>query len=236
MAARLMLEQKGIEYKRRDLVPVVSKGMLRAAGFRSITVPALKLDGEKIQGSMEIARHLDQLQPEPPLFPSDAGQRAKVEEAERWGDEVLQGIARRILWNGVRRDRSALGSYAEGAKLGIPTGLAVRTGAPIIALSARLNDADDEHVRADLEQLPATLDRIDSWIRDGVLGGVPPNAADFQIAPSVRLMMSLDDLRPAVETRPAGALATRVVPDFPGKLGPVLPEEWLGPLRAGTPA
>lgn len=236
MAARLMLEQKGIDYKRRDLIPVVSKGMLKAARFRGITVPALKLDGKKIQGSMEIARHLDQVQPEPPLFPSDAGQRAKVEEAERWGDEVLQGIARRILWNGVKRDHSALGSYAEGAKLGVPTSLAVRTSAPIIALSARLNEASDENVRADLEQLPATLDRIDGWIREGVLGGVPPNAADFQIAPSMRLLMSLDDLRPAIESRPAGALATRVVPEFPGKLKPVLPEEWLAPLRAGAAA
>ena len=90
-----MLEHKGIPFKRRDLIPVVSKGMLRAAGFSGVTVPALKLDGEKIQGSREIARALDRIQPDPPLFPADAAARAAVEEAEEWGDETLQPLARR---------------------------------------------------------------------------------------------------------------------------------------------
>ena len=68
MAARLMLERKGIAYKRRDLIPIASKGMLKAARFPGITVPALKLDGRRIQGSREIARELDRIQPDPPLL------------------------------------------------------------------------------------------------------------------------------------------------------------------------
>ena len=73
LAARLMLEAKGIPYKRVDLVPVVSKGVVRAAGFPGKTVPALKVEGRKVQGSREIARALDEITPDPPLFPSDAG-------------------------------------------------------------------------------------------------------------------------------------------------------------------
>src|SRR6201996_3179801 len=69
--AQLMLAFKGIEYKRTDLMPVVAKGALRAVGFPRTTVPALKLDGERIQGSREIARALDRIQPDPPLFPAD---------------------------------------------------------------------------------------------------------------------------------------------------------------------
>src|SRR5688572_24545563 len=139
-----MLEYKGIPFKRRDLIPVVSKGMLRAAGFSRVTVPALKLDGERIQGSREIARALDRVQPEPPLFPEDASARAAVEEAEAWGDETLQPIARRILWNGMHRDKRPLRGYSEGAKLGIPVGVAVRTSAPIVALAKRFNEGTDE--------------------------------------------------------------------------------------------
>ena len=61
-------------------------------------MPALKIDGRKVQGSREIARALERLQPEPPLFPADPEQRAAVEEAERFGDEELQHPIRQILW------------------------------------------------------------------------------------------------------------------------------------------
>jgi glutathione S-transferase len=208
--------------------------MLRTAGFPGVTVPALKLDGERIQGSRAIARALDRAQPEPPLFPADATARAAVEEAEAWGDEVLQPLARRILWNGMRRDHKPLRSYSEGAKLGVPMGLAVRTSAPIIALAARFNEATDENVQADLAALPAAVQRIDDWIAAGVLGGERPNAADFQIAPSLRLLMTMEDVRPALEGRPAGDLARRIDPDYPGVMPPVLPADWLEALRAGA--
>jgi glutathione S-transferase len=236
MAAQLMLGRKGIPYQRVDLINVVSRAWLRAAGFPGIRVPAMKLDGEKIQGSREISRALDRIQPEPPLFPTDSAERAKVEEAERWGDEELQAPVRRILWNGIKRDRSSVRSYLEGYRLGIPTGVAVATAAPLVAISSWLNEASDENVRGDLEALPTMLDRIDGWIADGTIGGEAPNAADFQIACSIRLLLTVEDLRPAIESRPAGELAMRLVPEFPGRLPPVFPEEWLAALRTGAVA
>jgi glutathione S-transferase len=86
----------------------------------------------------------------------------------------------------------------------------------------RYNHADDETVRADLAELPGMLDRIDAWIADGVLGSDEPNVADYQIATSVRLLMCSDDLRPRIESRPAGQHALKIVPDFPGRIAPVL--------------
>ena len=230
-----MLERKGIHYKRVDLMPVISKGALRAVGFPGITVPALKIDGRKIQGSREIARELDRLRPEPPLFPADPERRARGRGGRAWGDEApatdrppdpLERAAPRPI--GAR-------SYSEGARLGVPVGLAVKTGQPIVALSARLNEATDENVRADLAALPGTLQRIDDWIADGVLGGEQPNAADLQIATSVRLLMTLQDLRAAIASRPAGELAMRLAPEYPGDAPPILPAAWLEPLRATAP-
>jgi glutathione S-transferase len=228
--AMMMLDRKGIPYKRVDLMPVISKARLRVAGFDGITVPALKLNGAKVQGSREIARELDRVQAEPPLFPADPERRAAVEAAEAWGDETLQPVARRILWNALRRDRSPLASYSEGARLGVPIGLAVKTGGPLVALSARLNEATDENVRADLAALPGMLQRVDDWIAEGVLGDPEPNAADLQIATSLRLLMTLQDLRDAIASRPAGELTMRIVPDYPGDAPPVLPPAWLEPL------
>jgi glutathione S-transferase len=194
--------------------------------FPGNTVPALKLDGTRIQGSQEIARELDRIQPDPPLFPSDPDQRAKVEEAEAWGD-TFQHNPRQLSWWAFKHNREPLESYSEGARLGIPVGLAVKTAAPIVAAAARLNESTDENVRADLAALPTDLDRIDAWIKDGVIGGEDLNAADYQIAPSLRLAMTFDDLRPAIERRPAGEFALRVVPTFAGRFPPVFPADWL---------
>jgi glutathione S-transferase len=157
-----------------------------------------------------------------------------VEEAERWGDEVLQPVPRRLAWWAMMRDRSDVRSFLEGARLGIPVGLAARTAAPLIWLSARLNRADDEAADRDLAALDGMLKRVDGWVDEGLLGGESPNAADFQIATSVRLLMCFDDLRPSIEGRPAGALAMRVCPQFPGRIGPVLqPAERQTALAAG---
>jgi glutathione S-transferase len=235
ITAELMLGHKGIEYKRTDLLPVISKLALRAVGFPGVTVPALKIDGAKVQGSRPIARELERLRPQPSLFPADPERRAAVEEAERFGDEELQHPIRQILWWSIKQDKAPLRSYSEGAKIGIPLGLAMKTAAPIVALSARFNEADDGNVERDLAALPALLDKVDEWIGAGVLNGEQLNAADFQIAPSIGLAMTLEDLRPAIEGRPASALAKRVVPDYPGKTPPILPAAWLEPLR-GRPA
>ena len=234
--AELMLRHKGIDYKRTDLLPGVSKGLLRLLGFPRTTVPALKIDGQKVQGSRQIARELERVRPEPPLFPSDPERRAAVEEAERFGEEELQGPVRQLLWWAMRQNKEPMRSYAEGAHIGVPIGLAMKTAAPIVALSARLNEADDEHVRAALGALPAMLDRVDAWIAAGVLNGERPNAADFQIATSLALAMTLEDLRPAIEARPAGAFARRIAPHYPGHTPSVLPADWLAPLRQKAPS
>jgi glutathione S-transferase len=226
-SARLMLEHKGIPYKRVDLVAVVSKPILRAAGFPGVTVPALRLDGTRVQGSREIARELDRVKPEPPLFPADPEQRAKVEQAEHWGDEVLQPVPRRIVWNLLGRDRSSIKTYLAGARLGMPVSMAAATAAPIVAAAAKFNKATDANVREDLHALPTMIDYVDELIAEGTIGGAQPNAADFQIATSVALLMTMEDVAPLIEGRPAADFARRIAPDFPGHAPKALPPDWV---------
>lgn len=226
-AAALMLDYKGIPYKRTDLMPVVSKAALRAFGFPGVTVPAIKIEGEKIQGSLPISRALDRLHPEKPLFPADPDQRAAVEEAERFGDEELQHPLRQLLWWCFHQDRELMRSYSEGAHMGVPLGLAIKTGGPLVALAARFNEATDENARAALAQLPGMLDRVDGYLADGTIGGAEPNAADFQLATCIGVANTLDDLKPLIEPRPAGELMRRIVPAYPGHTPPILPPAWL---------
>jgi len=231
MAVRRMLEHKGIPYKRIDLMPVISRGVLKAMRFPGVTIPSLRIDGRKVTGSRQIAAALDEVQPEPALYPADSAMRVAVEDAERWGEEVLADGVRRILWNAIKRDKQPLRTYMTGAKIGLPAGLAIATAGPIIAAEIKINDVNDDAVRADLAAFPGWLDRIDGWIADGLLGTETPNAADFQIAAGVRLAMTLRDLRPAIADRPAGEHAMNLIGDYPGDVPAVLPPEWLEPLK-----
>jgi glutathione S-transferase len=232
LTTALMLDYKGIDFKRVDLMPVISKAVLRALRFQGVTVPALMINGERLQGSIEIARQLDRMVPEPPLLPADGPLRERVLEAERFGEEELQHPVRQILWWLLKRDRNAMHSYIENAKLPVPKGLAVRTGGPLVAASVHFNKADDENVQAALAGLPGQLDRVGGYITDGVIGNETPNAADFQIAATLRLAMTVEDLRPAIAARPCGELAMRILPEYDGHLPPGLPADWLTPLNS----
>jgi glutathione S-transferase len=234
-AARAMLDYKGIDYGRVDLPPVVSRVLMRAAGFSGNRVPALKVDGRKVQGSRNISRELDVLRPDPPLFPADPERRAAVEEAERWGDEVFQQMPRTITWWALKRHRADQTTFLEGAgpmaRLGMPSRIAVATSGPILRLAIRLNDSTDETVRQTLASIGPALDHVDALIDQGVIRGDQPNAADFQIGASVALLMTFEDIRERIELRRAADLARRLYPWYPGRVRASFPPEWLEPLR-----
>jgi glutathione S-transferase len=150
-----------------------------------------------------------------------------VLEVEGWGDEVFQPVPRRIIDAAFLRRPAAMESYAGEAKLPLPTAL-MRPAMPLTArLMAIKNKAGDEPARADLATLPGQLDRIDGWIEEGLLGGEQPNAADLQVGSTIRLLMSIGDVRPLLEGRPARRLAG-YFPPMAGEIpAGVLPAEWL---------
>src|SRR3954471_7124875 len=127
-SAMLMLEHKGIAYRRVDILTLTHAVVVRLLGFdaggqtrsaggrrtlglrlgdRLGTVPPLAANGDRISTNHGIARYLDEHHPEPPLFPPDPAQRAAVEEAERWANETLQMAARRIPGAAMLRDPEA---------------------------------------------------------------------------------------------------------------------------------
>src|SRR5436309_13156688 len=117
ITAMLVLERKGIEFRRTYLPPGFSRRLIKLYGFSGDRTPAMKIDGRKVQGSMQITRELDRLQPDPPLFPADPQRRSQVEEAERWGDE-FQSIPRTIISWVFKRDRSGMQTILSRAPRG----------------------------------------------------------------------------------------------------------------------
>jgi glutathione S-transferase len=231
----LLLEHKRIPYRRVKLPTGLHPLAVRMLGFpgspapfrrtgagpnprlarldRLGTVPALLLDGQRVQTNREIARFLDQRQPEPPLFPADPERRREVEEAERWGDDVFQMVARRLTLAGAMRGRDGLINNAGDGRLGPLLWRHERLRLAAVRSVARLFEVDEQAERELLADLPGMLDRIDAWVSAGVLNGQQLNAADYMIVASIALLTYRPDLRVEIESRPAGALADRVLPD-----------------------
>ena len=223
------LALKGIPYRTVEL-PIPAHVPLQQLRFGRGTVPGLQLDGDgKVVGSRAILRRLDELVPDPPLLPADPAAREAVLDAERWGDEVLQPLVRRVLWAAFARRPAAIASYQEASRLPRLPAPVVRLAAPAaVALARRRHGADNETVRDDLRALPAHLDRVDGWIRDGLLAGPQPNAADLQIAASLRLLSTIGDARPLLAGRPSRELAHALFADYPGDVPPgAYPADWL---------
>jgi glutathione S-transferase len=226
-AVQAALEMKSVAYDRVDLLPTgeVLFGPLLYGGR---TVPGMRIGRERVVGSRAIMRRLDELAPEPPLLPAPGeSSYARVLEAERWGDEVFQSVPRRLIDVAFMRRPAAMESYAANTKLPLPRPLL----RPLLPLTARLmafkNRARDDSARADLAALPRQLERIDGWVAEGLLGGERPNAADLQIGSTVRILMSIGDVRPLIEGHAAAEL-TRYFPPMVGEVeAGVLPPAWL---------
>ncbi len=232
----LMLEHKGIPYRRIDLPAVLHPLALRLHGFRGNaapfrdidgrphrmlaladrmgTVPALLLDGNRVMTNRHIARFLDEVQPDPPLFPAEPDRRLAVEEAERWGDEIFQMAARRLLLAAMLHGRDGIVNRGEDGRLGplISRHETARfAGARLVArIAFAVNARSDDDL---LATLPGMLDRIDVWTEAQVLNGEHLYAADFMIVPSLALLCYRPDVRAELERRPAIRLLDRVLPE-----------------------
>lgn len=239
----LMLEHKQVPYRRVDLWPGLHSFSVRIRGFpgnssgirkldgdkpsprlaladRLGTVPAVRLGDQRVQTNHKIARWLDELEPEPPLFPADPELRRQVEEAEQWGDEEFQMVARRLVLAAVLHGPDAVYNRGGEGRLGPLLWHHDRVrliGTRMLGKFAFEANLDTE--REMLAALPAMLNRIDAWVGAGVLNGEQLNAADFMIASSLALLCYRVDIGPGIESRPAGALVERVFAERAGPWG-----------------
>ena len=234
-AAMLMLDHKGVPYRRVDIVPLMHPVVVRLRGFdaggqtrsaggkrtfgirlgdRLGTVPALAANGHRISTNHGIAHFLEEQHPDPPIYPADPERRRNVEDVERWANETLQMSARRIPGAAVVRDPATMAESAGDGRMGYllyKRKLVRRVVTPwILSRIFRSNPARDDEL---LAELSALLDRVDAWIREGVLNGPQLNAADFMVAPSLALILYRPDVKPMFEGRPALELVDRLLPE-----------------------
>jgi glutathione S-transferase len=207
----LMMEHKRIPYECVEIPPGTQR-LLRLRGFPGGTVPALVIDGRRVQTNIAIARALDELRPDPPLLPTDTERRREVEEVERWVDDAFQMVARRLVLAGALGWPGTLVDCGDDGRMGPllwHRRWARRIGVNLPQAVFRVNRRAEREL---LEGLPPMLDRIDAWVASGVLGGEELTAADYAIAANVALLTYRSDLREALDGRPVMALVDRVLP------------------------
>ena len=214
--AEAAFRAKGVEYDVTEL-PNVIHAPIQRVRFGKRTVPALRTDGgEKIVGSREIVRWLEDHHPDPPLYPADAAARARVQEAEDWGEEVLQPIGRRVVVLAIRKHLASLPSYFSAARMPMPTPVLRAIGPVVIRGSQKLNGSYEEPAREDIAALPAHLAKIDGLIAEGVIAGDTANAADLQIGATIALLRTVEDVREIIDGHRAAELAWKWFPQYPG--------------------
>jgi glutathione S-transferase len=211
MTVEAALRLKGLAYERVDLKPGEHpERMQEIYGEGHTTVPGAVIEGEPVHTSRAILARLEELAPQPALFPSD-----EVREAERWGDEQLQDLGRRLPWGAMHFRPEALGTFSgRGVLDGPGTDFAIA----YVRASWRYHGITAERLHDDLASLPAKLEHVESLARDGVIGGERVNAADLQIGSTIRVLMPIGDLAPLLGGTAAEAIALRLFPDYPGQV------------------
>ncbi len=211
--AEAALTFKGLTFERVELpIGRHQEPMAELYGEGNTTVPGLLVDGDPVHGSNAIMERLEQVAPDPPLYPADRAEAIRA--AAAWGDGQLQDLGRRIPWGALHFRPEAMGTMAPGGGPLDPAGtdFAMR----FIRASWKYHNLTAVQLADDLQALPGLLDHIDGLIADGVLGGEDPNAADFQIGATLAVLRIVGDVRPLIDARPAAQLATRWFGERPG--------------------
>ncbi len=208
------LDLKGLAYERVALAPGPHiEEMERIYGAGRSTVPGMLFGEEPVHGSRPILERLEALAPDPPLYPEPIAD--EVREAERWGDEELQDLGRRLPWGALHFRPEAMGTYGGGEALDpAGTDYAIR----FLRSTWKYHSITAERLAEDLAGLPEKLARIDEFAERGLIDGERPTAADLQIGATARVLLTLGDLRPLLEGRPAERIALRWFESYPGEI------------------
>jgi glutathione S-transferase len=162
--ARWALAYNEVEHVRRS--PMPGAHMAIALWFSrgaTKTFPILQLDGRTITDSTEIVAALEELSPEPSLYPSDPEQRRRALDLEDYFDEELGPHIRLLAWHELIGEPQLLGELAARSAPG-PLGKAKGlTGAYArVFTSLRFGANDDRAADVARDKVVAAMDRLDT--------------------------------------------------------------------------
>lgn len=220
------LRLKNVPYRRMDRPPFLDRAASRDNGG-PFARPTMRAGDVRVSGTRRILTQLDRWFPNPRLYPDTSAGLASIRAVEEWHAIHLQPAVRRILIAAVRRAPKALDTYVEASPIMLPQWPRALARLPSIAFGWFVHSAAEHEVAADIAELPGHIERVDELISDGTLGQPVANAADLQVAATLRLLFTIGDIQPLLTNRAAAQLALELFPLFPGNVpGRLLPARW----------
>jgi glutathione S-transferase len=193
---------KDLPYEIQSVMPGPAMAAIYGEGHS--TVPGVHIGDEQVHSSVAIMRRLEELEPDPALYPAESADAIRA--AEEWGDGELQNLGRRLSWGALRFRPQDSGTYRGYGELDPAR---IDRTLEFLPMTWAYHKISAVRLAEDLAGLPAILDEADRLIADGVIGGDQPNAADLQIGASLRVLTTIGDLEPMFDGRPCEALAHR---------------------------
>jgi glutathione S-transferase len=179
--ARWALDYKGVAHVRRAVRPGLQE--LTARRLRAgRTVPVLELDGRAIGDSTKIIEEVESRWPEPPLYPTDAGERSRALDLEEYFDEQCGPHVRRVLFNdNLTEPETFLAMFYGADRRRI--GLLEKLNPLFFRLVKWRFDIRPETVEESREKVRAAFDRLEAEVGpSGYLVGDSFTVADLTAA------------------------------------------------------
>jgi glutathione S-transferase len=203
---RRILEYKRLDYRTVEINPFNRRSVVRVSGQKRVPV-LVESDASRgrkvVSDSTAIARYLDEVCPDPPVYPRDPAESARVAILEDWADEVFSRdlVAFKFLTPGNPA------KAVEQSKAFYPPKLIYRMLFPLGPFylrregRSRAGGRAPAVVKADYE---SDLDRLEALAsRTKFLAGETPTVFDFAVWGFLRTLEGLDGeellkLRPAL--------------------------------------
>jgi glutathione S-transferase len=209
---RWALDYKGVDAERRMPQPGLHMGWaLVATRGRHKTLPVMRFDGGRhIGDSTAIIAELERRHPDPPLYPSDAEERARALDLEDWFDENLAPPVRQFVWYEATHDPRALQEIT--TLTGPPWTQRVRgLGTRVVRgfTSLRYRAGSDEMAQESRRRVLAGIERLEEELGDAeYLVGERFTVADLTAA-AILYPIVLPAEAPQLPAPPAGLARLR---------------------------
>ncbi len=188
---RLVLDYKGLAYRKIEVVPGVGQlELFRMSG--QTRVPVLKDGNTVIADSTSIALYLDGLYPDRPIIPTNPQQKANCLLLEQWADDAIGTKGRKILLEGLKNSNLRTSILPTGTPdlLKNLIGSIPREALDVLALGVGLTP---EAIRAAKAEMHRSLESVCLLLaQNPYLTGDTPTLADLTIA-GLSLVLKIPD-------------------------------------------
>ena len=179
---RLILDYKGLEYRKIEVTPGVGQiELFKKSGQRQ--VPAIEDAGTVVADSTAIAMYLDRQYPEKPIIPADARERGLCLMMEEWADSSLGIFSRKALYGALSQNQDLRTSVLPSATPDLIKGIVGAVPKELLDFLGFGVGAGPDEVKSARDILKQNLEALSLLLVDNpYLVGNTPTLADFAVA------------------------------------------------------